>query len=345
MMALRECVRRYQRLPQYLIVDNGKEFHSTYFRSVLAMYGVTIKYRPAGQPRFGSVMERIFNTLNTQYIHTLAGNTQIMTNVRQVTKSVAPKNLACWTLEALYSGTETWCFEVYDKRYHETLMQSPREAFLIGVRNSGSREHKRILYDETFRILTLPTTPKGTAKVQPRQGVKIKRSYYWSESFLDTSVENMQVHVRYDPFDISIAYALVKGRWTRCMSDQYKHYERHSERELMIASEELRKRKKRTSSEVQQTAGEIGKFLVSQEGREITLHQQLRDAAVQNSLALLTNSDTGIEIQQISLSVTGDTNSVPSEPKDAYPEDQYENSNQDTGGTETTYGRLEEYDV
>lgn len=345
MMALRDCVRRHQRLPQYLIVDNGKEFHSNYFRSVLAMYGITIKYRPAAQPRFGSVMERIFNTLNTQYIHTLIGNTQIMTNVRQVTKSIEPKNLACWTLEALYAGTETWCFEIYDKRYHETLMQSPREAFSIGMRNSGSREHKRILYDETFRILTLPTTQKGTAKVQPRQGVKIKRSYYWSNSFLDTAVENTQVHVRYDPFDVSIAYALIKGRWTQCMSDQYKHYERHSERELMIASEELRKRKHRASRDEQQTAAELGEFLVSQEGKEATLHQRLCDAAVQNSLALLTSGHIVIEIQQSSPSTLENTTSLSDYPKYFYPDEEEVGDNQASSTTKTNYAILKDYDV
>ena len=36
MMALRVCVRRHGRLPQTLIVDGGKEFHSRYFESVLA---------------------------------------------------------------------------------------------------------------------------------------------------------------------------------------------------------------------------------------------------------------------------------------------------------------------
>ncbi len=31
MMVLRECVKKYARLPQIMVVDGGKEFHSTYF--------------------------------------------------------------------------------------------------------------------------------------------------------------------------------------------------------------------------------------------------------------------------------------------------------------------------
>ena len=33
---LRECVRRYSRLPQILVVDGGQEFGSTYFETLLA---------------------------------------------------------------------------------------------------------------------------------------------------------------------------------------------------------------------------------------------------------------------------------------------------------------------
>ena len=47
MMVLRECVRRYNRLPQIVVVDGGKEFESTYFEALLANYQCTKKVRPA----------------------------------------------------------------------------------------------------------------------------------------------------------------------------------------------------------------------------------------------------------------------------------------------------------
>lgn len=92
MMALRECVRRHGRLPQTLVVDGGREFESVYFETLLARYECTRKTRPGAQPRFGSVCERLFGTANTQFFHNLTGNTQIMREVRQVTKSVEPKH-------------------------------------------------------------------------------------------------------------------------------------------------------------------------------------------------------------------------------------------------------------
>ncbi|MBK8024776.1 MAG: DDE-type integrase/transposase/recombinase [Chloroflexi bacterium] len=46
MLLVRACVRKHHRLPQTVVVDNGKEFNSIYFESLLAKCGVTKKSRP-----------------------------------------------------------------------------------------------------------------------------------------------------------------------------------------------------------------------------------------------------------------------------------------------------------
>ena len=76
MMALRECVKRHQRLPQECFVDRGPEFGSVYFETLLTRHFVTKKDRPASQPRMGSVIERLFGTTTTQLLHQLLGNTK-----------------------------------------------------------------------------------------------------------------------------------------------------------------------------------------------------------------------------------------------------------------------------
>ena len=68
MMALRECVWRYGRIPQTLIVDGGPDFRSVYFEALLAYYSCTKASRPWAQPRYGSVIERLFGTVNTQFV-------------------------------------------------------------------------------------------------------------------------------------------------------------------------------------------------------------------------------------------------------------------------------------
>lgn len=189
MMVLRECVRRHKRLPQIVVVDGGKEFGSTYFEALLANYQCMKKVRPGAKPRFGSLCERVFGVSNTQFVYTLRGNTQIMRNVRQVTKSVNPKELATWSLAELHGRLCEYLYEVYDTAEHPALGQSPRAAFLTRLAETGERQHRMVPYDEEFLIFTLPTTTRGTAKVVGGKGVKIRHVYYWCEAFRGPEVQ------------------------------------------------------------------------------------------------------------------------------------------------------------
>jgi len=278
LMALRICVQRHARLPQIVVVDNGAEFNSTYFETLLATFECTKKQRPPAKARFGSVCERLFGTSNTQFVHNLVGNTQITRNVRQVTKSVNPKNQAVWTLGSLYEYLCTWAYEVYDTDEHPALFQSPRDGFAAGMAISGNRVHRMIPYDENFQILTLPTTKSGKAKVQIGRGVKINSIYYWSNSFRDPQIENTSVQIRYDPFNIGIAYAFVRGQWVECISQYYAEFQGRSEKELKLASAELRKRSSNHARQSQSYAKKLAEFLASVEEQEGLLEQRSYDA-------------------------------------------------------------------
>jgi transposase InsO family protein len=277
MMVLRDCVSRFKRLPQTLIVDGGIEFASVYLETLLAAFECTKKERPPAEARVGSLGERVFGTLHTQFVHNLRGNTQITRNVRQVTKSVNPKGKAVWTLQTLNRFLHQYAFEVYDGTEHGTLGQSPRDAFAAGMAQSGSRAHRLIAYDETFKMLTLPSTKKGTAKVEPGRGIKVNTIYYWSESFRTPLVERSSVPVRYDPWDASTVYAHVRGRWTRCLSQYHKTFRGRSERELALATAVLRKRLSRGKEQLAVTARRLADFLASAEEEEIVMAQRLAD--------------------------------------------------------------------
>jgi transposase InsO family protein len=289
MMVLRECVRRHQRLPQIVVVDGGKEFESTYFEALLANYQCTKKVRPGAKPRFGSVCERIFQVSNTQFVHNLRGNTQIMRNVRQVTKSVNPEGLATWSLTELYDRLCEYLYEIYDTVEHPALGRSPREAFLSRLADTGERQHRMIPYDEAFLIFTLPTTNRGTAKVVAGKGVKIHHVYYWCETFREPQVQGSLVAVRYDPFDAGIAYAFVHRQWVQCYSEHYPILKGHSEREMMLATEELRQRYHNHSAAFDVTARQLAEFLQSVEAQETLLTQRLSDLESRTIRLTLTN--------------------------------------------------------
>ncbi|MGH7174396.1 MAG: Mu transposase C-terminal domain-containing protein, partial [Gemmataceae bacterium] len=273
MMILRECVRRHARLPQITIVDGGAEFRSTYLETLIARFQCTKKTRPPAKGRFGSVIERLFGTTNTQFIHNLSGNTQISRNVRQVTKSVNPKEHAIWTLERLHQRLSEYLFEVYDTADHPALGQSPREAFQSGLEAFGFRPECRIPYNQDFIIATLPTGAKGVAKVRTGCGVKINHIYYWSSSFQDPAIVNQRVPIRYDPFDAGTAYAYVGRRWVQCHSEHYALLHDRSEKELMLASCEIRRQKQQHANRFDVTAKRLGTFLHSVEADEAVLTQ------------------------------------------------------------------------
>jgi hypothetical protein len=298
MMALRECVQRHSRLPQIIVVDGGREFESIYFETLLARYECSKKTRPGAKPRFGSVCERLFGTTNTRFIYNLLGNTQITRNVRQVTKSVSPQSQACWTLGQFYTRLCEWAYEVYDTLDHPALGQPPREAFATGMMQGGQRLQRLIPYDETFRVLTLPTTRKGTAKVMPHLGVKVNALCYWSDAFLDPEVGNTQVPVRYDPFDAGTAYAFIKGRWVQCLSEHYAIFTGRSEREIQLATAELRKRNQLHGQRLTIAARKLADFLTSLEAEELLLEQRLRDAEAR---AMLTPKEQSMHTQTTDL--------------------------------------------
>lgn len=277
MMILRLCVKNHGRLPQCVVVDNGPEFHSTYFETLLATFSKTIKKRPPAKARFGAVCERLFGTSNTEFVHNLAGNTQITRNVRQVTKSVDPKNHATWTLGILYEYLCTWAYEEYDTDDHPALGQTPREAFAAGMLQGGNRTHQMIAYDENFKTLTLLTTSKGTAKVQSGSGVKINYIYYWSNDFKHSKIEDTSVPVRYDPFDAGTAYAFVRGHWVKCVSEYYPDFKGRSEKAMELASTELRKRNQNHQAQSPISAKKLATFIASAEGQEILFEQRSKD--------------------------------------------------------------------
>lgn len=274
---MRECVRRYGRFPSTLVVDGGKEFESVYFETLLAAYACTKKTRPQAQPRFGSVCERIFGTANTMLIYNLQGNTQMTRNPRSMTKSVNPKNLAIWTLGSLYQNLCDWAYKFYDNKEHPALSQSPRSMFESGLLRTGLRSHKIVQYDDNFQIFTLPTTQKGTALVVPNNGIKINNIYYWHNSFRHPEIERTQVRVRYDPYDMGVAYAYVENQWVTCISQHYSSLVGRSEREIRMASEELRKLKSCANKQFVVTASSLAEFLNQSEQQELILRQRMQD--------------------------------------------------------------------
>lgn len=280
MMLGRECVRRFGRLPGLLVHDGGPEFRSVYFDKLLALYEVIKRARRKSTPRDGNVLERLFGTENVQLFYNMLGNTQLTKeNVRLVTKTTDPRQLANWTLPRLYDRVREWAYEVYDNTYHPVLGQTPRQAFALGMSQSGARSHRYIPYDEQFLFNTLPTTAKGEAKVDACRGVKINYIYYWHDVFYQAGVAGNWVPVRYDPENMGISYAYIKAqdRWVRCLSEHYSRLQGRSEKMVKLATAELRQQNRLLGQNKAITAWRIVEFLARIDREEKYFVELYRD--------------------------------------------------------------------
>ncbi len=288
MGVIRECVRRFQCLPTTLVTDGGAEFQGSYYDALLARFEIIKKTRPPSQSRFGSVCERFFGTANSRFIHTLAGNTQLTVhNVRFAAGKNNPKKLAVWTFERLHEHLVTFLYEVYDTLDHPALGQSPREAFQKGRVQGGVRESRIIHDDLNFRLMTMPTTPKGTAVIVPGKGVKINGIYYLNVFFRGLPKEMPQVDVRYDPDDIGHAWAFLQKQWMECQSEYYPIFQGRSESEIKIASAEIRKRLSAQNRKSRLSVPALAEFLKSTDQAEMELLgiQRLRNLAQRKVVA------------------------------------------------------------
>jgi putative transposase len=317
MMTLRLCVQRYGRLPSAIVVDGGPEFHSVYFEQLLALYRVRKHQRPAAEPRFGSPQERLFGTLDTEFLYHLLGNTQASREPRQMTRATDPRRQAVWTLPRLAERVQQWADEEYDTRRHPALGMTPREAYDLSIKRDGERLHKQILYDDTFLKATFPTTRKGAAKVEPGVGVRMNYLDYWCEAMRDPTVEGTQVKVRYDPFNVSVGYAYIEGKWRVC-DCPYTEFAGCSERELQLLTEELRKRNRLTASreQVEITQKQLATFRRQNVEIETILRQQRHDRETRAALVVL---EGGKKTEMAGASPQAETVSALSEDAEAVP--------------------------
>jgi transposase InsO family protein len=284
MLLVRRCVERHGRLPGCLVVDGGKEFQSVYFETLTAAYGVVLKRRPGGKPKFGAIVERIFGTINTSFLHTLQGNTQNTKNVRGLVKSMNPKGLAVYTLEELHEMLSVFAFEFYNKRPHPALNSSPEEKYAKGVEISGARVHRAVVFNEAFRLMTLPTTPKGTAKIQPAMGFKLAGLYYWAPEMRSRHVEGKSVQVKYDPENLGVAWAYLEDHWIQCRPNGTLNLDGRTEKEMRLATLEWRRSRQRLGHRQSNSLRDFAVFLRSTEAAKALRIQQAKDRALRRTV-------------------------------------------------------------
>ena len=111
--ALQDTFERQGRMPNCIVVDDGSEFGSVAFDELCAACSIVKVQR---RPKFGSPVERMFRTINTQLVHVLRGNKQLLKEPRKMSREVAPARDAIWRLPELDTALQRFLFEVYPRQ-------------------------------------------------------------------------------------------------------------------------------------------------------------------------------------------------------------------------------------
>lgn len=269
MLLIRDCVRRHQRVPKIIITDQGSDFKSKYFDLLIAYMDSHKTLRPAGKPRSGSIIERFFGLNNTAFIHALRGNNQALQSPRSMSATHDPMRLAVWNLRAFHEAFERFLNEVYHTVEHPALGVSPNKAMEVSMTTTGYRTHTLVPYTRQFVIETMPSTKKGSAKVQTNSSVTINRVEYFSPR-LGTFVGN-QCEDRYDPFDLSRAYVLCGHDWIEVTSGYASILAGRTEKEIAIISSEFNELNSREGIREKDRALQLGIFIESLRDKESSL--------------------------------------------------------------------------
>ena len=166
--ALRDMLQRQKRMPNRVVVDRGGEFGSLAFEELAAACEFDPVRRPPERPKFGSPVERMFDTVNTQLVHNLEGNTQLLKNPRSMSREVDPSGRALWTFEEFDRVLRMFLFETYPSQPHLGLGgQTPRERFEAGLRTVGSGRVLSSSALHELEFLLWPTREAGYGQGQP----------------------------------------------------------------------------------------------------------------------------------------------------------------------------------
>ena len=278
MAVIMDALKRHNRIPKIIVVDNGSDFESSYFEGLLARLDRIKKSRPPAKSHFGSVMERFFGVANQQLIHSLAGNNKALQNPRSMSSSHDPRKLAVWTLARFTELFDNYAFHIYPNMIHSALGVSPKEMRIKSLARSGVRAHTLIPWSESVRMLCLPSTRTGMAQIDNARGIKINGIVYHNDALRDPLLAKKSVDVRYDPFDVSKGYAYINGEWILCRSSYASKFSGKSEKEIRAISQEIRaiNQLKETGRNIK--AEQVAAFIDENKQSESVLRQQRKDA-------------------------------------------------------------------
>lgn len=278
MAALEDVYKRHGRLPDEIVMDNGKEFKNHAIRGLLSAFGTNITYRPPRSPRHGPIIERFFGVFDKRLSHHLKGATHGLGRQSGLSKANFAKGEACWDLRSLVDAIDGF-MEVYKKTEHVSLGVSPQELYEQDIRNHGSLQRVSLPY-ETCRMLFLPDT-KRNLTIQAGRGVCYEYHWYSCDQMYESDLEGVSVRAKYDPSDLSVIYLSVRGEWIQAnliSGPMREAAKKLSAKEMRYVLAQVKQRTKlmHSSKKKNEIMHEFARYLTEVQGKEKSLAERKR---------------------------------------------------------------------
>jgi len=223
MMLLRECLRRYKRLPIFIATDKGSDFQSHYFSRLLANLGIHHRNRPTAQPRHGSVVERVFGITETEFVHTLEGNKQNQKLGRGLSPSHNPERFAALTPDEFYDALADYVYLQYPLKNRRSISERPSDRMQRSLSQFDDPPGIKVASEQGFYIATLPEPKEkdGFRTINKNQIEFRHITYRLSEQVHDYDGRKKKIKIKYNPYDLRYILARFSSGWKRLFTNDH----------------------------------------------------------------------------------------------------------------------------
>lgn len=183
-------------VPETVVVDNGREFHSKDFELACHQLGVQIQHTPRKSPWMKGTVERFFGQLNQGLIHSQPGTT--FSNIIN-RADYDPRKNGVIPFSLLVEMLHHWVTEVYSRSEHRGIADIPVDRWAAGVREYPVRLPCKA---SDLDIVLWRT------KLKPAHhyGIEIASIVYNSEELGDLRRRHsgkLRTTIKFDPDDLS----------------------------------------------------------------------------------------------------------------------------------------------
>lgn len=182
-------------IPDRLHLDNAPEFDSLALVRGAQEYGISLQYRPPGQPHFGGHIERLIGTVMGA-VHLLPGTTFSNPTAKG---SYPSQKAARLTLPELERWLALQIGGIYHHSMHSVLHKPPLQAWSEGLGRRLGRP-RQPAHAESFFLDFLP----GKRRFIRRDGIRLFNLRYWANVLSPVAGRTAKpAMIKYDPRNLS----------------------------------------------------------------------------------------------------------------------------------------------